>query len=64
MIPTVIETIMLTANASQTSGSSKIISYHFNVKCPKGRLGKRSELKEKTKLARMGEKTKKNTIIM
>jgi hypothetical protein len=55
------ETIRLTLKASQTSASVKARVYQCRVKCPNGKVGKRSELNEKTKLVRMGRNTKTNT---
>jgi hypothetical protein len=37
---------------------------HSGVKCPSGRLGKRSELNENTKLARIGANTNAKTTKM
>ena len=60
-IATVMETIPLTRNASQTSGSAKIVSYQCVVKWPKGIVGNRSEFTEKIKLVTIGVNTKINT---
>jgi hypothetical protein len=53
------ETMRLRHAASQTSGLLKAFAYHSVEKDPSGMVGKRSELKEKTRLAAMGAKTKR-----
>ena len=55
------ETTRLWPNASRTSGSPKMLSYQCRVKWPRGIVGKRSELNEKTKLATIGANTNANT---
>ena len=61
---TVSATTTLLANASHTSGSLKMVWYHLKVKWPSGMVGKRSELKENTKLARSARRQKANTTPM
>ena len=55
------ETMRLLRAASQTSGLLKALAYQSVVKEPSGMVGKRSELKEKTRLATIGAKTKRKT---
>ena len=55
------ETMRLRSAASQTSGLLKALTYQSVVKEPSGIVGKRSELKEKTRLAAMGAKTNRKT---
>jgi hypothetical protein len=51
-------TVRLVQAASITSGRFSTVSYQCKVKCPSGRVGKRSELKEKMKLQMIGVKMK------
>jgi hypothetical protein len=52
---------MLFLAASQTPGSARIVSYHFQVNDPSGMEGKRSELNEKMILVIIGVNIKQKT---
>src|SRR3546814_1312145 len=58
MIETVTPVMSVLRSPSQTSGSAATASYHSIEKPPSGSDGKRSSLKEKTKLAAIGAKMK------
>ena len=57
-IETVTPTTTVLRSPSQTSGSAATCWYQVSEKPPSGSDGKRSTLKEKTKLAAIGAKTK------
>ncbi|OYV02507.1 MAG: hypothetical protein CFE26_22115 [Verrucomicrobiales bacterium VVV1] len=53
------ETMRLRKAASQTSGLLKAFTYQSVVKEPSGMVGKRSELNEKVRLAKIGVNMKR-----